>query len=53
MSAFYKLTIKEIKRETPNAVSILFNVPEELKDNYQFIAGQYVTLKLTLNFICR
>ena len=49
MSGFYKLAIKEIKRETPNAVSILFNVPEELKENYQFIAGQYVTLKLTLD----
>lgn len=49
MSAFYKLAIKEIKRETPNAVSILFNVPDELKSNYQFIAGQYVTLKLTLD----
>jgi ring-1,2-phenylacetyl-CoA epoxidase subunit PaaE len=49
MSAFYKLAVKEIKRETPNAVSILFNVPEELKKNYQFIAGQYLTLKLTLD----
>lgn len=49
MSAFYKLAIKEIKRETPNAVSILFNVPQELKENYQFIAGQYVTLKLVLD----
>ena len=49
MSAFYKLAIKEIKRETPNAVSILFNVPEELKTNYIYIAGQYVTIKLSLD----
>jgi ring-1,2-phenylacetyl-CoA epoxidase subunit PaaE len=49
MSAFYKLAIKEIKRETQNAVSILFNIPSELKENYQFIAGQYVTLKLKLD----
>jgi ring-1,2-phenylacetyl-CoA epoxidase subunit PaaE len=46
---FYKLTIKEIKRETKNAVSIVFNIPQELKSAYQFIAGQYVTLKLTLD----
>lgn len=46
---FYKLAIKEIKRETKNAVSIVFNIPEELKAVYQFIAGQYVTLKLTLD----
>ena len=46
---FYKLAIKEIKRETKNAVSIVFNIPQELKSAYQFIAGQYVTLKLTLD----
>ncbi len=49
MSAFYKLNIKEVKQETKDAVSILFNVPAELKNNYQFIAGQYVNLKLTLD----
>lgn len=49
MSSFYKLSIKEVRRETPDAVSILFNIPEELKPQYQFIAGQYVTLKLTLD----
>ena len=43
---FYKLAIKEIRRETKNAVSIVFNIPQELKTAYQFIAGQYVTLKL-------
>lgn len=49
MSAFYKLNIKEVKQETKDAVSILFNVPTELKTNYQFIAGQYINLKLTLD----
>lgn len=46
---FYKLAIKEIKRETKSAVSIVFNIPDELKTVYQFVAGQYVTLKLTLD----
>ncbi|MEL1241495.1 ferredoxin--NADP reductase [Flavobacterium flavipallidum] len=49
MPNFLKLLIKEVKRETANAVSILFNVPEELKENYKFIAGQYVNLRLTLD----
>lgn len=49
MSSFYKLQIKEVKHETPHAVSIAFNVPDELKPAYQFVAGQYVTLKLTLD----
>ena len=49
MSSFLKLIIKEVKRETAAAVSILFNVPEELKANYKFIAGQYINLKLKLD----
>lgn len=49
MPLFKKLTIKEVKRETPDAVSILFNVPEEFKPNYTFVAGQYVNLRLTLD----
>ncbi len=49
MSSFKKLIIKEVKRETANAVSVLFNVPEEFKSTYKFIAGQYLTLKLTLD----
>jgi ring-1,2-phenylacetyl-CoA epoxidase subunit PaaE len=49
MPSFLKLIIKEVKRETADAVSILFNVPEELKLDYKFIAGQYVNLKLTLD----
>jgi ring-1,2-phenylacetyl-CoA epoxidase subunit PaaE len=49
MSSFYKLTIKEVRRETPSAVSVLFNVPLEFKDFYRFVAGQYINLKLTLD----
>lgn len=49
MSSFYKLQIKEVKHETPTAVSIVFNVPNELQSAYKFIAGQYVNLKLTLD----
>ena len=49
MSSFYKLNIKEVKTETKSAVSILFNVPQELKSNYVFKAGQYLNLKLTLD----
>ena len=49
MSSFYKLNIKEINRETQESVSIVFNIPSELKDAYKFIAGQYLNLKLTLD----
>ncbi|KAF2511315.1 ferredoxin--NADP reductase [Flavobacterium foetidum] len=49
MPSFLKLIIKEVKRETADAVSVLFNVPEELKPDYKFVAGQYINLKLTLD----
>ncbi|RZJ29253.1 MAG: flavodoxin reductase, partial [Flavobacterium sp.] len=49
MSSFFKLSISEVRRETKDAVSVAFNVPLELKPNYKFTAGQYITLKLTLD----
>jgi ring-1,2-phenylacetyl-CoA epoxidase subunit PaaE len=49
MSHFYKLQIKEVKHETTNAVSVVFNIPSELQPTYKFIAGQYINLKLTLD----
>jgi len=49
MSSFYKLNVKEVKRETPSAVSVLFNIPTELQAAYKFTAGQYINLKLTLD----
>lgn len=49
MSSFHKLSIKNIKKEANNAISIAFNVPDNLKDTYAFKAGQYITLKANLN----
>jgi ring-1,2-phenylacetyl-CoA epoxidase subunit PaaE len=49
MSSFYKLKIKEVRRETADAVSVLFSVPLEFQDFYKFAAGQYINLKLTLD----
>jgi len=45
MSKFHSLIIKEIKKETIDAISIVFDIPFELKNNFKFIAGQYVTIK--------
>ena len=49
MSVFYKLPIKEVRRETVEAVSIAFDVPEHLKSEFEFIPGQYVTLQADLD----
>lgn len=49
MSQFHSLKIKAITKETENAVSILFEVPDTLKSKFVFKAGQYITLKTELN----
>ncbi|TBN00168.1 ferredoxin--NADP reductase [Hyunsoonleella flava] len=49
MSGFHKLSIKNITRVTEKSVSISFNVPENLKEEFQFKAGQYITLKTQID----
>ncbi|GAB1308300.1 ferredoxin--NADP reductase [Urechidicola sp. KH5] len=49
MAQFHSLRIKQIIKETANAVSVTFEVPANLKDAFVFAAGQYVTIKATLN----
>jgi ring-1,2-phenylacetyl-CoA epoxidase subunit PaaE len=46
---FHALPIREIRRETPDAVSIAFDVPEALRGAYRFEQGQYLTLRTTLD----
>ncbi|WP_271768294.1 ferredoxin--NADP reductase [Aquimarina algiphila] len=49
MPDFHKLSIQQITRETPQAVSIGFEVPSDLKSTYSFIPGQYITIKTDVN----
>jgi len=45
MSQFHPLKIAAVRRETPDAVSIAFEVPDELREAYRFVPGQYLTLR--------
>jgi ring-1,2-phenylacetyl-CoA epoxidase subunit PaaE len=49
MAKFNALKVKEVKRETADAVSITFDIPENLKQEYNYIQGQYLTLKININ----
>ena len=49
MSDFHPLTVSEIKNLTPKSVMITFDVPLELRETYQFKAGQYITIKHVIN----
>jgi ring-1,2-phenylacetyl-CoA epoxidase subunit PaaE len=46
---FHSLKVIDVKRETPDAVSIAFELPEDLKEDYSYIPGQYLTLKADIN----
>lgn len=46
---FHKLTIKDIRQETTDCHSVAFDVPSELGEQFQFIQGQYLTLRADIN----
>jgi len=48
MSQFHALTIREVKPETRDAVSIAFDVPAELQDAFRFTQGQHLTIRTKL-----
>jgi ring-1,2-phenylacetyl-CoA epoxidase subunit PaaE len=49
MAKFSHLKVKDIRRETPDAVSVAFDVPPTLQIPFQYKQGQYITLKLLVN----
>jgi len=46
---FHSLRIKEIKKETPECVSVLFEIPDELKPDFKFTHGQSLTMRTFIN----
>lgn len=42
---FHTLKIRDIRKETEDTVSIAFEVPADLKHDYRYTSGQYLTLK--------
>ena len=48
-SSFYRLRVRDIRRETDECVSIAFDVPDALKDAFTYTAGQYLTVRTTID----
>lgn len=46
---FHPLRIAEVRRETPEAVSLRFEVPAALAADYAFVQGQHLTLRTDFN----
>ena len=47
--AFHNLTVKKVVEETDQSKSIYFDIPDQIKEDYQYRAGQYLTLKFDIN----
>lgn len=46
---FHPLMVKEIKKETRDCISMVFEIPELLKTEFEFRQGQNITLKTNID----
>ena len=49
MSDFHKLQVNDVIRETESCVTVLFELNVESKEDFQFTAGQYLTIKAIID----
>ena len=49
MPRFHSLRVRDIRQETPECVSVSFEVPDHLSDTFRFTQGQYLTFKALVN----
>lgn len=42
---FFTLSVGKVVNETQDSVTVYFDIPDQLKETFQFEAGQYLTLK--------
>lgn len=42
---FHPLRVKKVKKETQDCVSVSFDVPAELAEQFKFTQGQYLTFR--------
>lgn len=45
---FHSLRIKEIRQETPECISVLFDIPAELQKGFQFKQGQSLSMRTSI-----
>jgi ring-1,2-phenylacetyl-CoA epoxidase subunit PaaE len=46
---FHRLAVSDLRRESSDAVSLTFAIPNELAGDYSFAPGQYLTLRTTMD----
>lgn len=48
-AAFNTLTVKDVRKLTSDSVEVVFEVPTDLVDDYDYVPGQYVALRATID----
>lgn len=51
MAKFYDIKIHDIYKETKDCSVVTFEIPEDLRQEFQYLQGQHVTLKATIDGI--
>ncbi|MEP7318516.1 MAG: 1,2-phenylacetyl-CoA epoxidase subunit PaaE [Panacibacter sp.] len=46
---FEKVTVKQVKKETADCVSIVFDIPETLQEKFRYKQGQHLTMRAFIN----
>lgn len=49
MTRFHALKLSDVRRETRDAVSLAFEVPEQDRETFAFVPGQYLTLRAEID----
>ncbi|WP_166361679.1 1,2-phenylacetyl-CoA epoxidase subunit PaaE [Pseudomonas akapageensis] len=49
MSKFHSLTVKQVRPETRDAVSIVFDIPADLQESFHFTQGQHLVMRTELD----
>jgi len=46
---FHPLRVKEVKKETPDCVSVQFEIPDQLQEDFIYSQGQSLTMRTIIN----
>jgi ring-1,2-phenylacetyl-CoA epoxidase subunit PaaE len=49
LSKFHRLAIARVDRETRDAIAVTFDVPDALREQFRFTAGQHVTIRAEID----
>jgi len=46
---FHQVAVSDLIKETKDTISVKFSIPEELKETFNYLPGQYLTLRMDIN----